>query len=217
MFMPISLALLALSAGMFLLAKTNKEDLGKFFKVISFFIIICSFLVMGLTIVRGYTKMILHQTKMQEGMFYPEHRMHREFFHHSRGNEGSYERMNRWNNGEDRMRGEENEHHEFERHEHPEYSEGNADERLERMTKRFSENLNLNPEQVRKLQEILKPSIQKENEIRSKNNGDREQLRKLLKENRQSRVEAIKKILTPAQLKQFNEREEHVEVNHNPG
>jgi Spy/CpxP family protein refolding chaperone len=214
MFIPISLALLTLSAGMFLLAKTNKEDLGKFFRVISFFIIISSFLVMGLTIVRGFTRMILHKAHMQERMAYPEHRMHYKYFDHGYRNRGSYERMGRWNDEENRMPGEENERHEFERHEHFEHHEMNPEERLEKMTKRFSENLNLKPDQVNKLKEILKASLQKENEIRSQNNGDREQLGKLLKENRQGRIEAIKKILTPEQLKQFNEK--HQEMEHHP-
>lgn len=42
-FTSISLTILALTGGMFLLAKTNKDNLGLFFKIIAYFIIITSF------------------------------------------------------------------------------------------------------------------------------------------------------------------------------
>ena len=41
---PASLTLISLTAGMFLLAKINKDNLGIFFKVIAYFIIVASFL-----------------------------------------------------------------------------------------------------------------------------------------------------------------------------
>jgi hypothetical protein len=44
---PASLTLIALAGGMFLLAKTNKDNLGIFFKIISLFIIIGSFMNFG--------------------------------------------------------------------------------------------------------------------------------------------------------------------------
>ena len=40
----IALTLIALTGGMFLLAKTHKDNLGVFFKIIAYFIIIASFL-----------------------------------------------------------------------------------------------------------------------------------------------------------------------------
>jgi len=43
-FISISLTILALTGGMFLLAKSNKDNLGIFFKIIAYFIIIASFL-----------------------------------------------------------------------------------------------------------------------------------------------------------------------------
>src|ERR1700739_59307 len=43
-FTSISLIILALTGGMFLLAKTNKDNLSLFFRIISYFIIIGSFL-----------------------------------------------------------------------------------------------------------------------------------------------------------------------------
>ena len=222
MFIPISLALLALSAGMFLLAKTNKEDLGKSFKVISYFIIICSFLVMALTVVCGFTRMILHKARghKHERRFHPGmYRMHRPFFHHG----GGYGRMERWNDEEDGRGPEyENEHHRFgygyegqERFSNRwEGMESNPEERLERMTRHLSEKMNLNADQTHKLQEILKASMQKENEIRTQTNGNREEFKKLSRENWQNRSEAIKKILTPEQLKLYNEREESRNQDH---
>jgi len=41
---PIALTLIAITAGMFLLAKTNKDNLGILFKIVAYFIIISGFL-----------------------------------------------------------------------------------------------------------------------------------------------------------------------------
>jgi len=214
MFIPVSLALLVLTAGMFLLAKTNKDNLGRFFKFISIFIIACSFLIMGLSLVRGFTKMILHKAQRQEQGFYREHRQH----HRSFDREHPYRRMQDWNNRdeENNMPEYENEHrsHEFENFREPHqfrdhgWSEKNGGMRVERMVERYTTSLNLTADQIIKLKEILKSSFQKQKELMSQPNGNREQFRKLAKENRESRMEAIKKILTPEQLKVFNEQGE---------
>ena len=58
-FIPISLALLAFSTGMFLLAKTRKENLSRFFKAMSYFIIIVSFLIICLTFTGGFKSMLM--------------------------------------------------------------------------------------------------------------------------------------------------------------
>ena len=57
----IPIALLALAGGMFLLAKTRKEDLGRFFEFISYFIIIASFLIMSLAIIHCFTKILVRR------------------------------------------------------------------------------------------------------------------------------------------------------------
>ena len=48
-----SLSLLAIVAGMHLLAKTKKEDLGKFFKYVSYFVIVVGFLSIACIGARG--------------------------------------------------------------------------------------------------------------------------------------------------------------------
>ena len=45
----VGLSLIALAAGMFLLAKTKRENLGMFYSVISFFIIAATFVVLACT------------------------------------------------------------------------------------------------------------------------------------------------------------------------
>jgi len=55
-----ALTLLSLSAGMFLLAKTNRDVLGKFFKIISVFIIIASFLNLGGTALHCAMRVYMH-------------------------------------------------------------------------------------------------------------------------------------------------------------
>jgi hypothetical protein len=238
MFIPISLALLALSAGMLLLAKTNKDNLGLFFKSISLFIIIGSFLVMGLAIVSGITRMMLHGGHEQGA--HRHHKRHHNFY----GAEGGQRNWrHHWNSDENNMRGYgenegrgEFEHGEFEEGRGPEHhgfghgefghggferhewqGNNNMDERMERKSKHLSEMLKLNSDQETKLKEIMKTSMEKEKEIWTKSNGDREQFKKLSKENHQNTTESIKKILTPEQLKLFNEKEEQRETGHNPG
>jgi|GEM_PF-5202160 len=120
-FIPISVALLALTSGMLLLAKTRKENLGKFFKVISYFIIISSFLIMGLTIIGGFTRMLLrkmdHNGNSECTMHIQNRKpwMKEEFMHHEdlRG-------MERWH--ENRLQNE-NETDTLENHKHRQRSE----------------------------------------------------------------------------------------------
>jgi ABC-type lipoprotein release transport system permease subunit len=96
-FILIPLALLALTAGMFLLAKTRKENLGKFFKAISYFIIIASFLIMCLTLIGGFTRMLMHRMHHMENherMMPMQH-----YMHDMRGRFSPHEEMrgmNRW-------------------------------------------------------------------------------------------------------------------------
>ena len=60
----ISLALLVIVAGMFLLAKTSKDNLGKFFKIVSYFVIISGFLVIFCSITYGIVRMKMrHECK----------------------------------------------------------------------------------------------------------------------------------------------------------
>jgi hypothetical protein len=49
----ISVSLIALAGGMFLLEKTNKDNLGLFFKVIAYLIIILSLLILACTAIKG--------------------------------------------------------------------------------------------------------------------------------------------------------------------
>jgi predicted membrane protein len=64
----IGMSLIALSTGMFLLAKTNRDSLSLFFKIISYFIIVASFLNIGCAIIYGGIHSIYkhyhHQMKM---------------------------------------------------------------------------------------------------------------------------------------------------------
>ena len=48
-----SLALLAIVAGMYLLAKTKKEELGKLFKWVSYIVVICGFLCLACLLGQG--------------------------------------------------------------------------------------------------------------------------------------------------------------------
>ena len=56
----ISIALLALAAGMLLLDKTKKEALGNFFRYISWFIIIVSLLVIACELTRSAIRITCH-------------------------------------------------------------------------------------------------------------------------------------------------------------
>jgi len=229
MFISISLALIALCAGMLLLAKTNKDNLGLFFKSISFFFIIGSFLVMILSAVFGFTRMMFHHR-------HNEKRSHRHHKKHHKFHGGHWQRNHYWNSEEGAMswHGENNDNDPggFEPHEPGEQPNGfehhrgsqgfdhgngqdNRNDRVERRTKHLTEQLKLTPDQTSKLQEIFKTSLEKEKEIRQKSNGDWEAFKKGAKENRQQRTEAIKKILTPEQLKVFNENNARKDGEHN--
>ena len=63
----ISLSLLALTAGMFLLDKTKKEGLGNFYNIISWLIIVVSLLALLCSLTRGGLKMTRkHHTEYME-------------------------------------------------------------------------------------------------------------------------------------------------------
>jgi hypothetical protein len=57
MLISFSLALVALAAGMFLLAQTMKDNLNLFFKVVAYFIIVASFLGMACIGIHGAVRM----------------------------------------------------------------------------------------------------------------------------------------------------------------
>ena len=62
----ISLALIALLGGMFLLAKTQKDNLNLFFKVVAYFIIVVSFLSIGCIVLRGAVgEQLFHETQTE--------------------------------------------------------------------------------------------------------------------------------------------------------
>jgi hypothetical protein len=87
MMFSIALALLALTGGMFLLAKTKKDNLGLSFKIISYFIIIASFLNLACTAAHGAMKfygrsycnheMMMHEKFMKDDMGSYHHGMGR--------------------------------------------------------------------------------------------------------------------------------------------
>jgi len=81
----IAVLLLSLTAGTFLLAKTKKEDLGTFYRVISWFVIVFSVLLIACSVIRcivgrqhrmnhNQGEMMRHRM-MSEGMGMREHMM----------------------------------------------------------------------------------------------------------------------------------------------
>jgi Spy/CpxP family protein refolding chaperone len=80
-------------------------------------------------------------------------------------------------------------------------------DRKEWEIKRLTEKLNLTNEQVIKVQEIFKNSVQEEAK-RNETNENEEKYGNLMREEHHKKMEAIKKILTPEQLKLFNENKE---------
>src|SRR5260221_10294914 len=60
LYISISITLFALLGGMYLLAKTKKEMLGKFFTWISYLIIVVSLLVLICQCTRGVMRMVYH-------------------------------------------------------------------------------------------------------------------------------------------------------------
>lgn len=68
-FISVGLSLIALAAGMLLMAQTNKENLGIFFKIVSYFIIISSLLNLACTALSCTVK------------FYSKHHFHGEMVH----------------------------------------------------------------------------------------------------------------------------------------
>jgi len=67
---PVSITLLALSTGMFLLAKANKDNLGVFYKIVAYFIIVASFLNLACCAMhcamQFYDKKFEHEIMMQK-------------------------------------------------------------------------------------------------------------------------------------------------------
>lgn len=61
----VALSLLALTGGLFLLAKTNKDSLGMAFKLVSWIVILFSFLVFLCSVVQGFQKMFRHHDHME--------------------------------------------------------------------------------------------------------------------------------------------------------
>jgi hypothetical protein len=70
-----SLALVALAAGMFLLAQSMKDNLNIFFKVVSYFIIVASFLSMACIGIHGAVRMYSMHNKQPGEMRMGEMRM----------------------------------------------------------------------------------------------------------------------------------------------
>src|SRR4051812_43753689 len=68
----VSLCLISLASGMFLLGKTNKDNLSLFFRVISYFIIVVSFLTLACTAMQGamhaYGRAHCHRMKYERSM-----------------------------------------------------------------------------------------------------------------------------------------------------
>ena len=162
MLVSVSLALLAVTAGMFLLAKTRKEGLSIFFKAISYFIIIAGFLVICLGLIGGFTRMIMQKIHHSENHECRTHQHHlpwmkEEFKHHE-----GMGRSGRW----DKMRGNDGINHVEEHHNGSEWK-----------IKRLSEKLNLTSEQISKIEDIFKKNIQ---QIEAEQNQRREAIKKVL-------------------------------------
>jgi Spy/CpxP family protein refolding chaperone len=137
----VSLALLAVTAGMFLLAKTRKESLGIFFKAISYFIIIAGFLIICLGLIGAFTRMIMRKTHPTENHeCHTHHQYHKAAFKR-------HQRIGRWNKmqNSDEIHGEEGYLH---------------NDGYEWEIKRLSEKLNLTSEQISKIREIFNKNIQ---------------------------------------------------------
>lgn len=64
----VPLTLLVITGGMFLLAKTQKENLGNLFKYVSYFIIIAGFLALACTVARGVKRKIMGRQHMERCM-----------------------------------------------------------------------------------------------------------------------------------------------------
>ena len=73
---PVSTALLALAAGLFLLAKANKDALGALYKIGAWFIIIVSLLVMLCVGTRTMLHFYSGRPMMHEGMMMEERGWH---------------------------------------------------------------------------------------------------------------------------------------------
>jgi len=93
----IALALLSLTGGMLLLAKTNKDALNVFFRIVSWFIIVSSFLTMvcaGMQcLMKMYTKSFHYEMMMHHMPGKKERKMHmREagMYHHGMKNKYDY-------------------------------------------------------------------------------------------------------------------------------
>lgn len=198
-FIPISLALLAFSTGMFLLAKTRKENLSRFFKAISYLIIIASFLIICLTVIGGLKSILIcriDNLENRECMMHMQEQIAwmrgRFSLHGEIGGINSWNGMNLPPNG---------------------YERDSLENHLNDLTGRNdweigqqSEKLNLTSEQIKKVQEIFKNSIpQEEEKLTQTNRNNKEVFEKIMREEHQNKMEAIKKILTPIQLRLFNE------------
>jgi hypothetical protein len=90
------LSLLALTGGMFLLAKSNKDMLSMFFKLVAYFIIIVSFLNLACTALHGVMRIY------GKHYFYNRMRDHEKFregpigHHYDDYYMGRYDRRNDW-------------------------------------------------------------------------------------------------------------------------
>lgn len=181
----ISLALIAVIAGMFLLAKTKKEALGLFFKIVSWVVVVVGIIVFLCTFgaAMRWHAMRMHEMKNmhdgfmwrhEHGDMYGPNCCPGDMFMNEYGKDGK--------NCPNMMEGKKCCGGEMENM----TPEAKADHKVKMLT----EKLQLTNEQVPKVKEIILKDIQA-----------KDQENKVIKED----MEAIRKILTPEQAKKFSE------------
>ena len=204
----VSFTLLALIAGMFLLAHTKKDNLGGFFKFISWFVIVSSIVMMVYAISANSCRLMM-RCKMgcdkemmmgKCGMHGPEGMMG------CCGHDGMMGGCDKEKMGCcDKEKGMMGCDKDKEKMGCKDMDKMTPEQKADAKVKMLTEKIKLTPEQAPKVKDIFLKCYQSCDMNMKDAKGDKDKCNKMCEKNCKDKVEALKKVLTPEQFKNLPE------------